>query len=156
MIQPGTIVKVLDNTLVKEIRCIKVLIKGKRPVATQGDVIIGTIQKIGVTKQSILRSQKHLMGSKGSGKQKGPQFKRGDMVKAVVCRTKKGVDRNRGIGRGSTSSSGIKVSFPTENACILVGANGQDPIASRAKGPISSAIKSKGYTKLLSLGSTFV
>mmetsp|Transcript_12288 Transcript_12288/g.15253 ORF Transcript_12288/g.15253 Transcript_12288/m.15253 type:complete len:157 (+) Transcript_12288:166-636(+) len=156
MIQPGTLVKVLDNTLVKEIKCIKVLIKGKHPVATQGDIIIGSIKKIGVTRQSDLRSQKHLMGSKGSGKLKGPQWKRGDLVKAVVCRTKKQVDRSRGCGRGSNSSTGIKVAFPSENSCILLGSNGQDPLASRAKGPISSAIRSKGFTKVLSLGSTLV
>jgi len=160
MIQLGTILKVVDNSSVREIRCIKVI---KGSVAAQGDRILGTVYRL----RNIPSGKEAIVASKASAalaaqKQKGIQsaFLKGDIVSAVVVRTKKAVDRSRGIGKGSHKQTGIKLSFPNENAVILIVNSkttpGVDPMASRSKGPITPIISSKGYTKLLSLGSSLI
>jgi ribosomal protein L14 len=165
MIQPGTILKVVDNSSVREIRCIRVFTGNRRSVAAQGDRILGTVYRLRHQKDSAVGSKKD---TAPSNKQKGipSSLSKGDLVSAVVVRTKKSSDRSRGIGKGSHNQTGIRISFPNENSAILIATSksnlakgsfgGVDPLASRSKGPLSPIISSKGYTKLLSLGSSII
>lgn len=151
MVQQGSILKVIDNSSVREIYCIRVLNKGPRPVGTQGDIIVGSVRKLRRVKESVLRSRKHL-----SGRTKGKAWKRGDVVKALIVRTIKQADRTKGLGAKGKNQTGIKLSFPKENSAVLLAANGKDPLGSRARGPISPTARSKGFTKVISLGTVLV
>jgi ribosomal protein L14 len=174
MIQLGTILKVIDNSMVREIRCIKVV---NGTVATQGDLILGTVYRLRAQKDSgnsnnpkSRKRKKENMASGGNTKQKNVQstLSKGDLVSAIVVRTKKALDRSKGIGKGSQNQTGIKLSFPNENAVMLINfASGKstgakkisaniEPLATRSKGPITPVIASKGYSKLLSLGSNIL
>src|SRR5690606_36562391 len=134
-------------------------------VATQGDLILGTVYRLraqkdsGKTNSSISRKRKkENIAPGGNTKQKNIQstLSKGDLVSAVVVRTKKALDRSKGIGKGSQLQTGIKLSFPNENAVMLISfASGKEkktsaniePLATRSKGPISPVIASKGYSK---------
>jgi len=161
MIQLGTILKVVDNSAVREIRCIKVI---NGTVATQGDLILGTVYRLRTQKDNLnsRKGKKETVTSGGNTKQKSvpSALSKGDLVSAIVVRTKKGLDRSRGIGKGSEYQTGIKLSFPKENAAILITSTKNlsqiEPLATRSKGPFSPVISSKGFTKLLTLGSNII
>lgn len=144
MIQPGTNIKISDNTNVREIRCIGVVGKRGRNPGTLGAVIVGSVKKLSSNKDS----------RKNSGAQRSRKdnlvYKTGDLVKALIVRTKKDKDRSL------RTQTGFLVSFPHENVGILLGNNGLDPVGSRIKGPLSTVIKSKGYNKVLSLTKTVI
>src|SRR6056297_2469703 len=75
MIQPESKLKVIDNTGAKIIQCIRVLGSGRRPTATVGDVIVAAVKKATPRKE----------------------VKKGDVVKAVIVRTKKEISRKNGV-----------------------------------------------------------
>jgi len=111
---------VADNTGAKEIMCIKVLGGSKRRYATVGDTIIASV------KGTI------------SG---GGAVKKGDVVKAVVVRTKKEVKRK----------DGSYIRFD-ENAAVLIDDQKQ-PRGTRIFGPVAREIREKQFMKIVSLAS---
>lgn len=117
MIQMQSILSVADNSGAKKVMCIKVLGGSHKRVARIGDLI-----KVSI-KDAI-----------PNGK-----VKKGDVVDAVVVRTKKGVSR--------TDGSNIKFG---SNAVVLLSNKGQ-PIGTRIFGPLTRELRSEKYMKLISL-----
>ena len=117
MIQPQTRLKVADNTGAKEIMCIRVLGGSFRRSGNIGDVIIASV------KTAI----------------PGGTVKRGEVVKAVIVRSHKGIRRNDG--------SHIKFD---DNAAVIID-NQKQPRGTRIFGPIAREIRDKGYMKIISL-----
>ena len=112
MIQQETRLKVADNTGAKELLCIKVLGGSRVKSGNIGDVIIAAV--------------------KGS-------VKNGEVVKAVIVRTVKGIQR----------PDGSSVKFD-ENAAVIIGNDGL-PRGTRIFGPIARELRDKGYMKIISL-----
>ena len=117
MIQPQTRLKVADNTGAREIMCIRVLGGSKRKSGNIGDVIIASV------KSAI----------------PGGSVKKGDVVKAVIVRSVKGIRRNDG--------SYIKFD---ENAAVIID-NQKQPKGTRIFGPIARELRDKDYMKIISL-----
>ena len=117
MIQQESRLKVADNSGAKEILCIRVLGGTKTRYASIGDKIVGTV------KQAI-----------PSG-----NVKKGQVVKAVVVRTKKEVRRKDG--------SYIRFS---DNACVIIDENSQMK-GTRVFGPVARELRNKGFMKIVSL-----
>ena len=117
MIQPQTRLKVADNTGAKEIMCIRVLGGSFRRSGNIGDVIIASV------KSAI----------------PGGSVKKGDVVKAVIVRSVKGIRRNDG--------SYIKFD---ENAAVIID-NQKQPKGTRIFGPIARELRDKDYMKIISL-----
>ena len=119
MIQQESYLKVADNTGAKELKCIRVLGGSKRKYASIGDVIVCSVRKAAP----------------------GGTVKKGDVVKAVIVRTKKGVRR----------ADGTYVRFD-ENAAVLInGADDRNPKGTRIFGPVARELRDKEYMKILSL-----
>ena len=117
MVQPQTRLKVADNTGAKVIMCIRVLGGSFRRSGNIGDVIIASV------KTAI----------------PGGSVKKGDVIKAVIVRTTKGVQRPDG--------SSIKFD---ENAAVIID-NQKQPKGTRIFGPIARELRDKGYMKIISL-----
>ncbi len=117
MIQQQTFLKVADNTGAKELMCIRVLGGTGRRYANIGDVIVCAVKKAAP----------------------GGQVKKGDVVKAVVVRSVKGIKRNDG--------SYIKFD---ENAAVIIKED-KNPTGTRIFGPVARELREKDYTKILSL-----
>ncbi len=117
MIQMQTKLKVADNTGAKEIMCIKVLGGSRRRYANIGDVIVASVKK----------------ATPGGG------VKKGDVVKAVVVRSKKGVGRE----------DGTYIRFD-ENAAVII-RDDKNPRGTRMFGPVARELREKEYLKILSL-----
>ncbi len=117
MVQPQTRLKVADNTGAKTIMCIRVLGGSFRRSGNIGDVIIASV------KSAI----------------PGGSVKKGDVVKAVIVRTSKGLQRPDG--------SSIKFD---DNAAVIIDEQGQ-PKGTRIFGPIARELRDKGYMKIISL-----
>ncbi len=117
MIQQESYLKVADNTGAKEIHCIRVLGGSKRKFGNIGDVIVASVRKA----------------------QPGGTVKKGDVVKAVIVRTKKGVRRE----------DGTYVRFD-ENAAVLI-KDDKNPRGTRIFGPVARELRDKDYMKILSL-----
>jgi len=117
MIHEESYLKVADNTGAKEIKCIRVLGGSKRKFGNIGDVIVASVRKA----------------------QPGGSVKKGDVVKAVIVRTKKGVRRN----------DGTYVRFD-ENAAVLV-KDDKNPSGTRIFGPVARELREKEFMKILSL-----
>ena len=117
MIQQQTYLKVADNTGAKELMCIRVLGGTGRRYANIGDVIVCAVKKAAP----------------------GGQVKRGDVVKAVVVRSVKGIKRNDG--------SYIKFD---ENAAVIIKED-KNPTGTRIFGPVARELREKSYMKILSL-----
>lgn len=117
MIQQQTYLKVADNTGAKELMCIRVLGGTGRRYANIGDVIVCAVKKAAP----------------------GGQVKKGDVVKAVVVRSVKGIKRNDG--------SYIKFD---ENAAVIIKED-KNPRGTRIFGPVARELREKDYTKILSL-----
>ena len=119
MIQAESYLKVADNTGAKEIKCIRVLGGAKRKFGNIGDVIVASVRKA----------------------QPGGSVKKGDVVKAVIVRTTKGVRR----------ADGTYVRFD-ENAAVLInGADDHNPKGTRIFGPVARELRDREYMKILSL-----
>ena len=117
MVQPQTRLKVADNTGAKQIMCIRVLGGSFRRSGNIGDVIIASVKKA----------------------TPGGVVKKGDVVKAVIVRTSKGVRRNDG--------SHIKFD---DNAAVIID-NQKQPQGTRIFGPVARELRDGGYMKIVSL-----
>ena len=117
MIQQESYLKVADNTGAKEIKCIRVLGGSKRKYGNIGDVIVASVRK----------------------STPGGQVKKGEVVKAVIVRSAKGVRRN----------DGTYVRFD-ENAAVLI-KDDKNPRGTRIFGPVARELRDKDYMKILSL-----
>ena len=117
MIQQQTYLKVADNTGAKELMCIRVLGGSGRRYANIGDVVVASVKKAAP----------------------GGQIKKGEVVKAVIVRSKKGVKR----------ADGSYVRFD-ENAAVIIKED-KSPIGTRIFGPVARELREKEYTKILSL-----
>ena len=117
MIQVESRLRSADNTGAKELLCIKVLGGSWRKYANIGDVIVCSVKSAAP----------------------GGMVKKGDVVKAVVVRSKQGVRRNDG--------SYIKFD---ENAAVIIKED-KDPRGTRIFGPIARELRDKDYMKILSL-----
>ena len=117
MLQQETFLKVADNTGAKEIKCIRVLGGSKRKFGNIGDVVVASVRKA----------------------QPGGTVKKGEVVKAVIVRSVKGVRR----------SDGSYVRFD-ENAAVLI-KDDKNPRGTRIFGPVARELRDKDYMKILSL-----
>ena len=117
MIQMESYLKVADNTGAKEIHCIRVLGGSRRKYGNIGDVIVASVRKAAP----------------------GGTVKKGDVVKAVIVRTKRGVRRE----------DGSYVRFD-ENAAVII-KDDRNPRGTRIFGPVARELREKEFMKILSL-----
>ena len=117
MIQQETYLKVADNTGAKEIKTIRVLGGSSRKYDNLGDVIVASVRKAAP----------------------GGAVKKGDVVRAVVVRSARGVRR----------ADGSYVRFD-ENAAVLI-KDDKNPRGTRIFGPVARELRDKDYMKILSL-----
>ena len=117
MIQQESYLKVADNTGAKEIKCIRVLGGSKVKYGNIGDVIVASVRK----------------------STPGGQAKKGEVVKAVIVRSAKGVRR----------ADGTYVRFD-DNAAVLI-KDDKNPRGTRIFGPVARELRDKDYMKILSL-----
>ena len=117
MVQMESYLKVADNTGAKEIHTIRVLGGSKRKYGNIGDVIVASVRKAAP----------------------GGTVKKGDVVKAVIVRTKRGVRRE----------DGSYVRFD-ENAAVIIKED-KNPKGTRIFGPVARELREKDFMKILSL-----
>ena len=117
MIQQQTLLKVADNTGAKEIMCIRVMGGSVRRYGNVGDVIIASVKKAAP----------------------GGAVKKGEVVKAVIVRTVRGVSR----------ADGSHIRFD-DNAAVLI-RDDKNPRGTRIFGPVARELRDKEYMKILSL-----
>ena len=117
MIQMQSNLEVADNSGARRVQCIKVLGGSGRKTAAVGDIIVVSV------KEAIPRGK----------------VKKGEVLKAVIVRTKKEIRRN----------DGSAIRFDT-NAAVLVNANGE-PLGTRIFGPVTRELRSKNLMKIVSL-----
>ena len=117
MIQEESYLKVADNTGAKEIKCIRVLGGSKRKFGNIGDVIVASVRK----------------------STPGGTVKKGEVVKAVIVRSSRGVRR----------ADGSYVRFD-DNAAVLI-KDDKNPRGTRIFGPVARELRDKDYMKILSL-----
>ena len=117
MIQMESYLKVADNTGAKEIHCIRVLGGSRRKYGNIGDIIVASVRKAAP----------------------GGTVKKGDVVKAVIVRSKRGVRRE----------DGTYVRFD-ENAAVII-KDDRNPRGTRIFGPVARELREKDFMKILSL-----
>ena len=117
MIQMQTYLKVADNTGAKELMCIRVLGGTRRRYAGIGDVVVCSVKKAAP----------------------GGTVKKGDVVKAVIVRTVKGIKR----------ADGSSIRFD-ENAAVII-RDDKNPRGTRIFGPVARELRDKDYLRILSL-----
>ena len=117
MVQMESYLKVADNTGAKEIHCIRVLGGSKRKYGNIGDVIVASVRKAAP----------------------GGTVKKGEVVKAVIVRSKRGVRRE----------DGSYVRFD-ENAAVIIKED-RNPKGTRIFGPVARELREKDFMKILSL-----
>ena len=117
MIQQESYLKVADNTGAKEIHCIRVLGGSRRKFGNIGDVIVASVRKA----------------------TPGGTVKKGEVVKAVIVRTKRGIRRE----------DGTYVRFD-ENAAVIIKED-RNPRGTRIFGPVARELRERDYMKILSL-----
>jgi large subunit ribosomal protein L14 len=117
MVQPETRLRVADNTGAREILCIRVRGGSRRRYAGVGDVIVGTV------KQAIPHGS----------------VRKGDVVTAVVVRTRKELGRE----------DGTYIAFD-ENAVVIIDAQ-QNPRGTRIFGPVARELRDRNFMKIVSL-----
>ena len=122
MIQQQTLLDVADNTGAKTVMCFKVLGGSKRRYASVGDVIIGSVKK------SIPTAT----------------VKKGQVVRAVVVRTRKDIRRR----------DGSRVRFD-RNALVIIDKDG-NPVGTRIFGAVARELRTKNFMKIISLASEVV
>ncbi len=118
MIQMGTILNVADNSGAKRIMCIQPIHKGSSRYATVGDIISASV------KEST----------------PGGKVSKGDVVLAVVVRTKKEIRR----------SDGTYIRFD-DNAAVILDAKTHEPLGTRVFGPVARELREKEFTRVISL-----
>ena len=117
MVQQESYLRVADNTGAKELKCIRVLGGSTRRYGNIGDVIVCSVRKAAP----------------------GGQVKKGDVVKAVIVRTRKGLRR----------AAGSYVRFD-ENAAVIIKED-KTPKGTRIFGPVARELRDRDYMKILSL-----
>ena len=117
MIQQQTLMTVADNTGAKELMCIRVLGGTGRRYANIGDVVVASVKKAAP----------------------GGVVKKGDVVKAVVVRSVKGMKR----------ADGSYIKFD-ENAAVIIRED-KTPRGTRIFGPVARELREKDFLKILSL-----
>jgi len=117
MIQSETRLTVADNSGAKTLYCIKVLGGSRRRYASVGDIIVVSV------KEAIPNAK----------------VKKGDVLKAVVVRTKKEIRR----------TDGTHIRFD-DNSAVIISANGE-PIGTRIFGPVARELRAKRFMKIISL-----
>ena len=117
MVQMQTYLKVADNTGAKELMCFRVLGGTRKRYANIGDVVVCSVKKAAP----------------------GGTVKKGDVVKAVIVRSAKGVRR----------ADGTYVRFD-DNAAVLI-KDDKNPRGTRIFGPVARELRDKDYMKILSL-----
>ena len=117
MVQMESYLKVADNTGAKEIHCIRVLGGSRRKYGNIGDVIVASVRKAAP----------------------GGTVKKGEVVKAVIVRSKRGVRRE----------DGTYVRFD-ENAAVII-KDDRNPRGTRIFGPVARELREKDFMKILSL-----
>ncbi len=117
MIQMQTYLKVADNSGAKELMCIRVLGGTRRKYANIGDVVVCSVKKA----------------------TPGRVVKKGDVVKAVIVRSAKGLRR----------ADGTYIRFD-ENAAVIIKED-KNPRGTRIFGPVAKELREKDYMKILSL-----
>ena len=117
MIQQETFLRAADNSGAKELKCIRVLGGSTRKYGNIGDVIVCSVRKC----------------TTGGG------VKKGQVVKAVIVRSRKGVRR----------ADGSYIRFD-QNACVLIGKDGA-PVGTRIFGPVARELRDRKYMKIVSL-----
>ena len=117
MVQMQTYLKVADNSGAKELMCIRVLGGTRRKYANIGDVVVASVKKA----------------------TPGGVVKKGDVVKAVIVRSAKGLRR----------ADGTYIRFD-ENAAVIIKED-KNPRGTRIFGPVAKELRDKDYMKILSL-----
>ncbi|MBR4880053.1 MAG: 50S ribosomal protein L14 [Clostridia bacterium] len=117
MVQAESYLRVADNTGAKELKCIRVLGGSTRRYGNIGDVIVASVRKAAP----------------------GGVVKKGDVVKAVIVRSRKGLRR----------ADGSYIRFD-ENAAVII-RDDQNPRGTRIFGPVARELRDKNYMKILSL-----
>jgi large subunit ribosomal protein L14 len=117
MIQQETRLKVADNTGAKELLCIRVMGGSTRKYGSVGDIIVASVKSA----------------------TPGGVVKKGDVVKAVIVRTKKNIQRK----------DGSSIRFD-DNAAVVIDANKQ-PKGTRIFGPIAREMRDNNFMKIVSL-----
>ena len=117
MVQQETFLRAADNSGAKELKVIRVLGGSARKYGNIGDVVVCSVRKC----------------TPGGG------VKKGDVVKAVIVRTTKGIRRD----------DGTYIRFD-DNAAVIIGQN-QEPRGTRIFGPIARELREKNYMKIISL-----
>ena len=117
MVQQESYLRVADNTGAKELKCIRVLGGSTRRYGNIGDVIVASVRKAAP----------------------GGMVKKGDVVRAVIVRTKKGLRRQ----------DGSYIRFD-ENAAVIIRED-KNPRGTRIFGPGARELREKDYMKILSL-----
>ena len=117
MVQQESYLRVADNTGAKELKCIRVLGGSTRRYGNIGDVVVASVRKAAP----------------------GGQVKKGEVVRAVIVRTRKGLRR----------SDGSYVRFD-ENAAVIIKED-KTPRGTRIFGPVARELRDKDYMRILSL-----
>jgi large subunit ribosomal protein L14 len=117
MIQQESNLDVADNSGARAIQCIRVLGGTRRRYASIGDIIVATVKEADTASK----------------------VKKGDVVKAVIVRTKKEINR----------PDGSYIRFD-DNAAVLINAQ-KEPVGTRIFGPIARELRGAGYAKIISL-----
>jgi large subunit ribosomal protein L14 len=117
MIQAESRLKVADNSGAKELLCIRILGGSRRKYANIGDIIIATVKDA----------------------TPGGVVKKGDVVKAVVVRTTRGIKR----------ADGSMIKFD-ENAAVII-RDDKQPRGTRIFGPVARELREKDFMKIVSL-----
>lgn len=117
MVQTESIVQVADNSGARRIKCIKVLGDSKRRYARVGDLISASVKTASP----------------------GGNVKKGDVIKAVIVRTKKEYRRK----------DGSYIRFD-ENAAVIINKD-KDPVGTRIFGPVARELREKSFMKIVSL-----
>ncbi|QJC29569.1 50S ribosomal protein L14 [Enterobacteriaceae endosymbiont of Plateumaris pusilla] len=123
MIQEHTILSVADNSGARSVMCIKVLGGSRRRYANIGDIIKITVKE-----------------ATPKGK-----VKKGDVLKAVIVRTKKGIRR----------PDGSIIRFDN-NACVLLNDTNEQLIGTRVFGPVTRELRNEKFMKIISLASEVI
>lgn len=117
MIQMRTRLDVADNSGAKSVMCIKVLGGSRRKYASLGDVIVVTVKDASPN----------------------AKVKKGEILKAVIVRTKKEVNRN----------DGTYIRFDVNSAVLINAQN--EPIGTRIFGPVARELRARNFAKIISL-----
>ena len=117
MIQQESILEVADNTGAQVVKCFKVLGGSKRRFAMVGDIIVCSVRKV----------------------TPGSSINKGDVVRAVIVRTKSDIIR----------SDGSKLKFQ-QNSCVIVDEK-KNPKGTRIFGPVAREVREKKFLKICSL-----